>query len=277
MGFIYKITNKISGKCYIGETIRPDPETRWKQHIQKINKNEGCPALRDAVKKYGIDNFKFEIIIICFDEDRFRYEKEYIEKYKSQVPNGYNILPGGLHGGGGFLGKKHSEESIKKMVEGGKRFRENNPNHFETYREKLKESMKKVDISSAVKNSEKWKKAKEEGRIGGAARKEGKHSDETKQKIKESLIKYYKNNTDKQLINIEKHRDVMAKSKGRQVAQFSQDGTFIKEYISISEAARQTNTKKSTVQSAVSGRSKMAGGFIWKYVDEKNLKTQEEV
>ena len=42
--------------------------------------------------------------------------------------------------GGGFLGKKHTEESIKKIVEGVKKFRESNPNHFETYKEKLKES-----------------------------------------------------------------------------------------------------------------------------------------
>jgi predicted GIY-YIG superfamily endonuclease len=44
MGFIYKITNTVSGKCYIGETVQDAPEKRWKQHIQKINNNKGCPA-----------------------------------------------------------------------------------------------------------------------------------------------------------------------------------------------------------------------------------------
>lgn len=262
MGFIYKITNKITGKCYIGETNRDDPEKRWKQHINTINKNKGCPALKDAVKKHGIENFKFEIIIICFDEDRFRYEKEYIQKYNSIVPNGYNILPGGL-GGAGFKGKKHTEESIKKMVEGGKKFRENNPNHFETYREKLKESMKKVNISSAIRNSEKWQKAKQEGRLGGRAHKDGKLSDETKDKIKQSVNKYYENNS------IEKHREAMAKSKGRRVVQYTKDNTFVKEYVSMSDAGRTSGVKASNIQHVLAGRAKTAGGYVWKYVDDK--------
>ncbi len=71
MGFIYKITNTKSKKIYIGETKLEDPEKRWKAHIQSINRGKGCPALRDAIKKYGIDTFRFEVLIICFDEDRF--------------------------------------------------------------------------------------------------------------------------------------------------------------------------------------------------------------
>ena len=83
-------------KCYIGETKKSNPELRWNEHIKSINKNKGCPALKDAIKKYGLNRFKFEVIIICFDEDRYKYEKEYIKKYNSQIPNGYNILPGGI-------------------------------------------------------------------------------------------------------------------------------------------------------------------------------------
>lgn len=264
MGFIYKITNTKSGKVYIGETIQSDPEIRWRQHIRTIDKNKGCPALKDAIKKYGIDIFKFEVIIICFDEDRFKYEKEYINKYNSQVPNGYNILPGGI-GGTGFQGKKHTEESIKKMIEGGKRFREENPNHFETYREKLKKSMENIDISSAVKNSVKWKRAVEEGRIGGKAHKDSKQTEETKHKIRESVIKYYEG-------NIGNHREAMAKSKGRKVAQYTKDNEFIKEYTSISEAGRISSVKKSNIQQVLAGCNKTAGGYIWKYIDEKNLK-----
>jgi hypothetical protein len=40
------------------------------------------------LNKYGLESFKFEVVIICFDEDRFNYEKEYIKKYNSQAPNG---------------------------------------------------------------------------------------------------------------------------------------------------------------------------------------------
>ena len=87
MGFIYKITNMKTKKCYIGETKEANPDTRWRRHIQTIAKGRGCPALQDAVQKYGIENFKFEVLIICFDEARFELEKQYIKKYNSMVPN----------------------------------------------------------------------------------------------------------------------------------------------------------------------------------------------
>ncbi len=271
MGFIYKITNLVSKKCYIGETKEDNPEKRWQGHIQAIKRGSGCPALKDAIKKYGIEKFKFEVLIICFDEDRFIYEKEYIKKYNSQVPNGYNILPGGE--GGGFLGKTHSEETRKKIGESSKAFREKNPNHFETYREKLKESMKKVDISSALKNSEKFKKAIEEKRVGARAHKNGTLSEETKKKIKESVIKYYKENPTNIRCNIENHREAMAKARGRKVAQYTKDNVFVKEYISIAEAGRTSGVKGKNIQQVLSNITKTAGGFIWKYADEKNLKT----
>jgi group I intron endonuclease len=276
MGYIYKITNTISGKCYIGETVRPNPQTRWKQHIYKINKDDGCPALRDAIKKYGIDKFKFEVLIICFDEDRHEYEKEYINKYNCQVPNGYNILPGGQYGGS-RLGIKHTEEAKKKMSDACKAYYKDNPNHYETIREKHKEAMEKVDLSTSVKNSNKFKKAVEEGRVGGKAHKDGKQSEETKKKIRESLLKYYEENLDSKKLNIEKHREAMAKSKGRKVAQYSKDNKFIKEYKSISEAGRLSSVKAKNISSVLCGRTKTACGYIWKYVDEKDLKTSLEV
>jgi group I intron endonuclease len=266
MGFIYKITNQVSKKCYIGETKEENPEKRWKGHIQSMKRNQGCPALKDAIKKYGIKQFKFEILIICFDDDRFIYEKEYIKKYNCQVPNGYNILPGGE--GGGFLGKNHSDETKKKISESKKRFIEENPNHFETYREKLKESMKKVDISSAVKSSEAFKKAIAEKRVGANSHKEGKPSEETKEKIRDSVNKYYNNLDEDIRTNIIKNRrEAMAKASGRTIIQYTKDNVIVKEYISIAEAGRLSGVKKSNIQHTLSGNALTAGGFIWKYTD----------
>jgi len=340
MGFIYKITNIVSGKCYIGETVQNDPEKRWKQHIRTINKNIGCPALKDAVAKYGLNSFRFEVLIICFNEDRFIYEKQYIKKYNSQVPNGYNILPGGQYGGS-RLGIKHTEKAKKKMSDTCKAYYKENPNHFETYREKHKKSMENVDISTSVKNSEKFKKALEEGRVGAKAHKNtskeredttktfniknhievkeeqytykdcknkntskenkskdftkhstikkeievmenieekekahinGKLSEETKEKIRNSVLKYYENKGDDQKINIEKHRELMAKVVGKKVAQYTEDNEFIKDYISVREAERGTKVPRSSIQNSVNGKSKTAGGFIWKYAPIENLK-----
>lgn len=165
MGYIYKITNTVTGKCYIGETIQ-DYNRRWMKHINSLKYKEGCPLLKASMKKHGIDKFTFEILIICFDDDLVKYEKEYIKKYNSQVPNGYNILSGGQIGQG-MVGYKHTETTKDKIRQSGNIFRQNNPDHFETYRDKHKESMAKVDISNCLKKSEKFQKAILEKRIGG--------------------------------------------------------------------------------------------------------------
>ena len=78
MGYIYKITNTVNNKCYIGETTQSTPEKRWSHHRNSLESYVGCPALKASMKKHGIEKFKFEILIICFDEDVFKYEKEYI-------------------------------------------------------------------------------------------------------------------------------------------------------------------------------------------------------
>lgn len=269
MGFIYKITNTKSGKMYIGETKQDTPEKRWKEHLESAKRNTGCPALKDAIKKYGEETFKFEVIIICFDEDRFFYEKEYIKKYNTQVPNGYNILPGGE--GGGFLGKKHTPEALKKISEAGRKFREQNPNHYETYREYHIQKTKEANISERVKQSEKYQKAVAEGRVGGGAHKDGKPSEETKKKISESVKKYFEENGGN-TVNIEKHREAMTKAVGRKIKQYDKDNKFIKEYNSISEAGRLSGVKKSNIQQSLKKKTQKAGGYFWKYSDETELK-----
>ena len=51
--------------------------------------------LFNAYNKYGTTNFKYKIICICFDEDTNKFEEEYIMKYNTIYPNGYNLMPGG--------------------------------------------------------------------------------------------------------------------------------------------------------------------------------------
>lgn len=91
MGYIYRIVNRINCKVYIGESKSLDIQQRWNGHIRSIISKYGAPALIEAFEKYGLDNFKFEVIIVCFDEDLLYYEAEYIRKYNTLVPNGYNI------------------------------------------------------------------------------------------------------------------------------------------------------------------------------------------
>ena len=255
MGYIYKITNTVTKKCYIGETNQQNYNRRWSKHINCLKYKEGCPLLKASMKKYGVDKFKFEILIICFDDDLEKYEREYIKKYNSKTPNGYNILDGGKLGNS-MTGYKHTESTISKIKEKGCLFREANPNHYETYREKHKQSMDKLDMSSITKNSEKFKKALAEHRVGGQNL-----SDESKQKIRDTLKEYYKNHT------------VNTLTTNKSIVQYDKDNNIIKEYISISEAGRTSGVKKSNIQQMLSGSSKSAGGFIWRYksISDKSI------
>ena len=100
MGYIYKITNTVSGKCYIGETAKDDPEIRWNQHKATIRRGVGCPALRDAVNKYGIENFSIEVIDTADSiEELNELEVYWIEKLNARDKNvGYNLMTGGKSG-----------------------------------------------------------------------------------------------------------------------------------------------------------------------------------
>jgi group I intron endonuclease len=265
MGYIYKITNIVTGKCYIGETIQPNHERRWNKHLNSLNYKEGCPVLKASMKKHGIKNFKFEILIICFDADLVRYEKEYIKKYNSQIPNGYNILSGGQIGDG-MVGYTHSPETILKIIQKGKEFREKNPNYFETYREKHKDALNKIDLSSRVKNSEKFKKAIEEKRVGSASRTGGKLSEETKKKISKGLNKYYATHSNNENCTSDKHKEAIRRALSKPVLQYNKNGELIKEYPSITEADRTSGVKRSNIHNSITGKTKTAGGgFIWKY------------
>jgi group I intron endonuclease len=269
MGYLYKITNKITGKCYIGVTIQADCQSRWRKHINSLRYKEGCPLLKKSMKKHGIENFTFDILIICFDEDVVKYEKEYIKKYNSQQPNGYNILSGGQIGDG-LVGYKHSPETIEKIKEKIRQFREKNPHHFETYREKHKKSFEHIDFSSCVKNSEKFKKAmaerREQYRNGTK-----KMSDEYKKKISEGLRKYFNTDTPDRARASEKQKEIIRKALSKPVVQYTIAGVLVKEYPSIAEADRTSTVKKSNIQNVLSGKTKTAGGFVWKYKNQNIL------
>ena len=86
---IYKITNKINGKIYIGQSI--NPEQRFEQHCRKKEKN--ASLINKAINKYGKSNF--ELSIIEWSEDYNEKEKYWIQYYQSLVPYGYNIARGG--------------------------------------------------------------------------------------------------------------------------------------------------------------------------------------
>lgn len=103
---IYKITNVINNKCYIGSAILL--RKRFNLHKSQLNRNVHFNChLQAAWNKYGEENFKFEVLQFCENVDLIKNEQNQIDWYKPE----YNILKIA----GSPLGRKHSKETINKM------------------------------------------------------------------------------------------------------------------------------------------------------------------
>ncbi len=151
---IYKATNKINGKSYIGQTIC-GLENRKYQHIKSAEYNNNANNIfHNAIKKYGPDAFEWEIVAEGFPYlfiDTF--EKYWINYYDTYNGDGYNMTKGGnkpprLCGEkNGFYGKKHSKMSIDKMLEArnkNKEWLKKIQNKTEDHRNKISESNRKT-------------------------------------------------------------------------------------------------------------------------------------
>ena len=95
---IYKVTNLINNKIYIGKT-KKSLEIRKRSHIKRMQSPKGKPLFfQRALKKYGLDNFKWEVLLegCMSDEELCEKERYYIKFYNSNNrKNGYNLTEGG--------------------------------------------------------------------------------------------------------------------------------------------------------------------------------------
>ena len=107
---IYKVLNKINGKEYIGQTVG-SLKIRKRKHISAALRNPGTIYFHKAIRKYGIDNFKWEILTECDTiEELNRLEIHYIKLYNT-FNNGYNLTLGG----NGSVGCIQSEVTKRKL------------------------------------------------------------------------------------------------------------------------------------------------------------------
>lgn len=106
---IYKITNIVNGKVYVGQTS--DHIYRWTHHRSDLdNKRHHNQHLQSAWNKYGKDSFIFEFIEECSEKD-LDIREEYWIKFYNSYEDGYNLDLGGR----GIRGYKHTQEQIDKM------------------------------------------------------------------------------------------------------------------------------------------------------------------
>ena len=91
---VYRITNTVNRKVYIGQTIQPLKD-RWKRHLSDARHGSEY-AIHKAIRKYGKEKFEIDVIDTATDRDELDLKEIYwINVYNSISPNGYNLCEGG--------------------------------------------------------------------------------------------------------------------------------------------------------------------------------------
>ena len=274
---VYKHTNKINNKCYIGITRQNPPRKRWKNGTTyKSNKH-----FTNAINFYGWENFSSEILFEGLTrEEAERKEIELIAYYKSQQPKfGYNIANGGNCKGTvseetkrklsvAHTGKKLSSEHIEKI-------RENSKKQFtDELRNKLIE-LRSIEISQYYSDGtfiRNWKSATEAEREAGIC---GITSCCTSnRKMAGGYIWRYSDEplTKEHIAWCNDNRNY-----GRmvEVCQYNMDGVLLKVHKGQIEAETETGIDRASINSCCHKINKAAGNYIWRYVGEEL--TSEEI
>lgn len=255
MKYIYSFTNNINNKKYIGSTIN-DPKIRYKQHlyhVENINDYRYNYPLYQAIRKYGIENFTFnvELEIDCSELEIRKIEQEYILKNNSLIPNGYNLTLNTEHPfNDSYCYKKMSEtkrENAKQVVA------------LTLNNEIIGIYRSIVDCSESLNIDEK--------KIGACCRGE---------RLTTNNKKFYWINENNEYIIPDYKRDSYKGEKGttqkqitnKKVAKINlETNEILFIYDSIALAARENECDASCISKVCRGKRNSAKGFKWKYVE----------
>jgi group I intron endonuclease len=157
-GIIYKVTNKINGKVYIGQTVRGLHERRRKHNYSK----QVC-HFHNAIRKYGKDSFKWEVLEECDTPNELNeMEFHYIEQFNS-IEEGYNMVSGG----GVMSGWSHSKET-KDLLSKKAKLRHATKGHPNEGRKWSKEIRKRMGESKRGKKQSKQQREKHSRHMTGS-------------------------------------------------------------------------------------------------------------
>lgn len=169
---VYKVTNRINGKVYIGQTIG-DLEMRKSKHLYNVVNDSNFP-FHNAIRKYGEDNFDWVVLEECDSIEELNESEEYwIEKLSTISPNGYNLQTGGNN-------SMHHEETKRKIRENHADFRgEKHPMFGKNHTEETIKKMSRVKKGRTF--SEETRKKMSEVKKGK------KRTEETRRKISKAM------------------------------------------------------------------------------------------
>lgn len=152
---VYRITNTVNGKLYIG--ISANPTKRWWEHRRCAKPTH--TKLYSAIKKYGVDAFKFDVLYWCTSREDARDLENLAISVCDSIAIGYNMCPGGGGGIAGeenpLFGKKLAPEVCAKMSEAAKK-RGMSAEH----------KVRLAQARTGSKKPEHWKQTMREKRLG---------------------------------------------------------------------------------------------------------------
>lgn len=234
--YIYKATNKINGKSYIGQTI--DFDVRKHTHIHRRDKYcDVNSVFHKALDKYGEDEFEWAILMtVPGKEFANTAERAMIKKYNTYKPNGYNLTKGG---DGGSMWNAMPVVCLTLDGKFVKRYDSASEASFDGFYE------------------------------GGVLRSCRDATSETKGHIFmfESDYKKYggRRKADRRLPNF-----------AREIYQCDMDGNLIKKFRMVSDAEKELGICHSGIINCARGIYKSAGGYIFVYPEDYPIKNIEK-
>jgi group I intron endonuclease len=168
--YIYKITNTVNGKVYIGKSV--DPAVRWSKHVSNAKRKpkDQFFYLQASIGKYGENSFRLDIIDECKDaESAYSREIYWIDYYKSTNPKiGMNLTAGG----DGTLGHTVSAEAREKISKANK-----GRKMPEWLRQKL------IAVNTGIVRSEETRKKMSAHQVGAGNHQYGKPTSEEQKRV----------------------------------------------------------------------------------------------
>jgi len=231
---VYKITNRVNGKCYVGCSV--DVRLRWVDHRARRHRNHHLSISR-AFRKYGIDNFSFELLEQCTPEVLGEREIHWIAELRPE----YNRT----FGGAGRLGLRLSPEAKAILSRKGKeQWRKMTP---EQQRQRVENNL----IGPLPGHKRSWEMRQ---RISATltGRRTGPFSQERKDAIRTGVLK---------------RGPDWGVARWKQIAQVNDIGRVIWFWAAVKLAASELGIHPSAITAVLKGRRKHAGGFRWFYAN----------
>lgn len=259
MGYIYKISNSINDKVYIGQTLYPI-EKRWQEHCNACKRKQlQHRPLYSAMQKYGIKNFHIELLEEC-DNDLLDSKEQYWIAYYNSYNKGYNATIGGD-------GKRKPLPVFQELydyynaptvsiVETAKHFNISGSSVRKIFTENNIGYVKKPTVHDYKKIAEIYQLIQNEA--------------ETAKQCNCSITTV-KTACDTYNIPILSAIEVTKAKHSKKVHQFSKEGKYLRTFNSLGDAGKFLGNanKGMNIGACCRGKQKTAYGYIWSY--DKNF------